>query len=720
MKFRLFFIFLLFWGKPIFANNHKDSLLVELKKAHKDSIRAIILNELCATYRNSNPDSAGFYGTKGLAIANKINSVDLIAKIENNLGVIFLNQGKLDTAEILFNRCLEKRRLINDSLGLANTYTNLGIIKNYRGKYNDALPYYFKAETIYEKLNRVSSIIASNTNLGSCYNNLKQPKKALEYHKKAMNYSFRKGFEQYLPYCYINIGFSFEIMKELDSAGGYYKRGYEIARGAGNPVMESTLLCNLGVIEAHKNNHEESVKYYLKSLEIDTRIHNKEGIIRNSQNIGEYYIKIKNYSRAMEYLTRGLELAYEMDNKDLLLKLLITNSGLFKAMGDYKKAYDFFSRYSELKESIYNKENSEQIAEMATKYETEKKQNEIKLLNKDKSIREKEISKQLVIRNYLIGIVLLIMILGFSLFRAYKNKQKANFQLQAQKQEIVKKNEILEIQKDEILLQKNEINQQKHILEEKNKEVLDSIFYARRIQRALLTSDQYLSRVLPGHFLLYQPKDIVSGDFYWVLELEDKRVLTAIADCTGHGVPGAFMSMIGISFLNEIVIEKKITRPDLILNQLRFEVIRALNPEGSEESKDGMDIALCLFDIPGMKLQYSGANNSLYHINAAGNINEIKANKFPVGKYIDESKDYTLHEINLSPGDCVYTFSDGYADQFGGPKGKKFKYKQLEDLLVNLRSIAADQRMNLLKEAFNNWKGELEQVDDICLLGVQV
>ncbi|MBS1645752.1 MAG: SpoIIE family protein phosphatase, partial [Bacteroidetes bacterium] len=244
------------------------------------------------------------------------------------------------------------------------------------------------------------------------------------------------------------------------------------------------------------------------------------------------------------------------------------------------------------------------------------------------------------------------------------------------------------------------------------------IHYAKRIQRAMITSDAYISQHLHDFFIFYQPKDIVSGDFYWALHTNNKFYLV-VADCTGHGVPGAFMSLLNISILNETLIEKKITQPDLILNNAREHIIKSLNPIGSEESKDGMDAVVACFDFENMKLQYAGANNSFYIVRN----NEFiicKADKMPVGKSPNDNIPFTYNEIVLQKNDVLYFFTDGYADQFGGPKGKKFKYKQLEDLLLSSNFKNMQEQKQAIESAFNSWKGLLEQVDDVLLVGIKV
>jgi serine phosphatase RsbU (regulator of sigma subunit) len=263
-----------------------------------------------------------------------------------------------------------------------------------------------------------------------------------------------------------------------------------------------------------------------------------------------------------------------------------------------------------------------------------------------------------------------------------------------------------------------EVRKQKEEIEEKNKDITASITYAQRIQRAILPPVSQMKGLLGQHFILYKPKDIVSGDFYWVEQSGDATLFAAV-DCTGHGVPGAFMSIVGHNILTQVVFEKKINSPALILDRLNEEVNRTLRQRGNAEVKDGMDIALCSLDREKNKLYFSGANNPLYFIRR-GELKEIKGDKFPIGETEPGNKNnFTQHELDLLKGDSIYIFSDGYADQFGGPKGKKFKYKQLQELLLSIQQHTMDEQLLILEKTINDWKGDLEQVDDILVIGLR-
>lgn len=299
-------------------------------------------------------------------------------------------------------------------------------------------------------------------------------------------------------------------------------------------------------------------------------------------------------------------------------------------------------------------------------------------------------------------------------------------------------NRILEEKVEERTIEINEknnvLNVQREELEHKHRDIMDSIKYAKRIQEAILPPKHIVERNVYDHFILYKPKDIVSGDFYWTEE-KDGKVMIAAVDCTGHGVPGAFVSIVGSNGLNRAVNEFKLTRPHEILDKLNTLVTDSLH-QGETESKDGMDLSLCCFDWPKQKVYFAGANNSLYVVsskiqaeeksivletNDGRKMYELKADKQPIGGASSyNQRPFTHHEIDMVQGDMIYLFTDGFADQFGGPKGKKYKYSQLYKLLAEISSLAMEKQRELLNEAFEKWRGELEQIDDVCVIGIRV
>jgi len=331
--------------------------------------------------------------------------------------------------------------------------------------------------------------------------------------------------------------------------------------------------------------------------------------------------------------------------------------------------------------------------------EIKKNQMTIDSQQEDLEVKEEKIEQQKILIWAGVVVTVIILAFAFMVYRNYKDKKRANAELAA-------KNAIIE--------------RQKLIVEEKNKEVMDSISYARRIQDAILPPIRLVQESLPECFVLYKPKDIVAGDFYW-LENQEKMSLFAAADCTGHGVPGAMVSVVCNNALNRSVREFGLTVPGEILDKTRELVIQQFE-KSDEEVKDGMDVALCSLRKDGDKstLCYAGANNALWIIrNGAEEIEEYKANKQPIGQ-VDDPQPFDTHTVNLKPGDCFYIFSDGYVDQFGGEKGKKFKAKPFKQLLLSIQEGPMEGQHSVIDEAFEAWRGELEQVDDVCVIGVRV
>jgi serine phosphatase RsbU (regulator of sigma subunit) len=282
-------------------------------------------------------------------------------------------------------------------------------------------------------------------------------------------------------------------------------------------------------------------------------------------------------------------------------------------------------------------------------------------------------------------------------------------------------NQKLEAQNSIISQQKNEVEQQKHLVEEKQREIVDSINYARRIQYTLLANDEFIRHYLPQHFVFFHPKDIVSGDFYWATFVKNKsdqfgKFFLAVCDSTGHGVPGAFMSLLNISFLNEAISEKGILAPHEVLNYVRQKLIENISKEGQ---KDGFDGILICMDTATKEITYSAANNAPLLVSANGEYRELPKDRMPVGMG-ERKESFQLFSLEYQTGDSLYLYTDGYADQFGGDKGKKFKYKQLNDLILNNHILSLEQQENILKTKFHQWKGDLEQVDDVCILGIKL
>jgi serine phosphatase RsbU (regulator of sigma subunit) len=368
---------------------------------------------------------------------------------------------------------------------------------------------------------------------------------------------------------------------------------------------------------------------------------------------------------------------------------------VFHDHGDFQLAYDNYILHDNLQDSIFNEKTVNNLDEIESKYQNEKKALLIEGLEKEKIAQEEK--QTLIVVSAICGFLAMLIIILIVL-KNYRQKKK-----------------------DHAI-----ISEQKNVLFEKNKEITDSISYAKRLQEAILPPNQLIEEKLPNSFIVFEPKDVVSGDFYW-MENSGDHVIFAVADCTGHGVPGAMVSVVCSNALNRAVKEFQLTKPSEILDKVRnlvIETFRSGSNSGEiklEDIKDGMDISLCMLNLNTLNLQYSGANNPLWILRKDSNdMEEIKADKQPIGVYHDDSKPFTNHNIQLNKEDSIYLFSDGFADQFGGEKGKKLKYKPFKNMLISIRNkTVKEQQSSLLKE-FHNWKGDMEQIDDICIMGVRI
>lgn len=375
-------------------------------------------------------------------------------------------------------------------------------------------------------------------------------------------------------------------------------------------------------------------------------------------------------------------------------------------IGKYKEALEYNKLAQALKDSLNNESLKKESYKKELDFDYSKKKaiDSLQVVANEK-ITEAKFKQEKTQRYALYGGLIVLIGVAIFIFNRLQITRKQNLIIENQKMEVELKNE--------------EITHQKELVEEKQKEIIDSINYAKRIQQAVLTGDDVWNKVSKEHFILFKPKDIVSGDFYWAYNTPNNRSVFALADCTGHGVPGGFMSMLGNSFLNEIVVENKIFKADEILNKLRSKIIKALEQKGGTQQKDGMDISLCVWNKLDNTLEFAGANNPLWLLRGS-ELQEYKADKMPIGTYLENEVPFSSTNIQLQKGDIIFLSTDGYADQFGGPKGKKYKYKPLIEGLIRNSNLPMEEQKIALDNTFNQWKHHHDQVDDVSVIGVKV
>ena len=621
----------------------------------------------------------------------------------NNIGFVYWSKGDVDKALIYLNRSLEHVEKRGDKEGLATGLNNIGSIYNNQGKISKALDYYHKSLLLEEELGNEMGVATSLNNIAGVYNEQGDTEKALDYFEKSLHLLKKLKNKKGIASVHNSLGSIYSSQGKSKKALEFYFIALTIQKEIGNKNGRSDCLNNIGHTYLNLKDYDNALIYFYKSLEIREEIGDKEGISNCSFGIAKTLLIKGDIDLAKRYAKQGYRIANEIGYPSEIKNAAKILSEIHEKDNNKSEALEMLKLFVVMNDSINNEDTKNAIAKQQAKYEYETQKliddtKHEKLITIEKEAKKKQ---KIVIYAIVIGLVLVIIFLFF-VFNRLKITRK---------------------QKDVIESQKEIVEEAHSQLEEKNQEILDSIVYAKRIQSAILPPRSELDNHLKNGFVLFKPKDIVAGDFYW-MEVIDDTVYYAVADCTGHGVPGAMVSVVCHGALNRALREFKLTEPAKILEKVRTLVIETFNAdqdnmkEGIDNIKDGMDIALCALNRKSNTLNYAGANNGLYIIND-GVINEIKADKQPIGRYVT-SKPFTNHEIPLKEGDSIYVFTDGFVDQFGGPKGKKFMYKPFRQLLLSVQDKSMEEQNSIINDTFENWRGELEQIDDVCIIGVRI
>lgn len=570
-----------------------------------------------------------------------------------------------------------------------------GLYFNDKGNYNKAHELFEQSLEIGEILNDSMIISMAMNNLGMVYKYQEYPELALKYYEKSLEMEPNSDLRSFAA-TYNNMGLCYFDMDKNQLAIEFYRKSLSLSRQADDKYNESNVLLNIGELFFNQNNLDSALSYFQNSYHINKEIDYVSGLVYSLEQIGRVYGEMGQVNKSIAYCSQALEMVEEAEQLNNEARCHNCLYKAYKVKGNEIRALYHLEKYKLLEDSVKNQKEVElAVQEQYQKeYEQKRLSDSLEISNQQ---RIKEVQLQADIDKGKIQRVVLFIGLGaffiiiLLVFRSYRSKKKDN----------------------EI------ITSQKKIVEEKNQEITDSITYAKRIQTAILPSPDFVQKHLPHSFILYKPKDIVAGDFYWMEEV-DGRIFLAVADCTGHGVPGAMVSVVCHNALNRSVREFKLKSPGDILDKTRQLVIETFE-KSAEDVKDGMDISLMSWNKGEETVQYAGANNSIYIIRSKEKpiLEEIKPDKQPIGLY-DSKKPFSTHTISLEKGDVIYAFTDGYPDQFGGPKGKKFKYKQLKNKCLELYNLPFDQQKNTLEKTFIDWKGELEQIDDVCILGMSL
>jgi len=781
----------------VFSNSSIDSLFNELRKSKTDTSQINLNIKIGLEYESFLPDTSIYFYLKAQSIIDKklsnFSENDLTdskkdfkkyklynANILYILGDYYQNRGNYLKSIDYYDDALVIFKFYNEIKRISDCLNYIGLSYYYNGRYPEALTNFFESLKIREKLSDKKGCSDCLNNIGLVWYNQNNFEKASEYYSKSLAIDEELADSVGIAIGYNNIGLSYFFQLKYQKALEYYAKSIRIRKSINdkNGIAECTF--NIAILYLDSGLMVESKKYLLEALSLYESLSNNQGkcaVLRELANLSNNNGDI---NLAINYSKECLKIA---ETIGLINEVRFAHSYLYssyKALNDFKQALYHHEIYKKLTDSLLNSDKLSQISNMEAYYQNEKKQKEIELLNKEKELQKTEIKRQTTQKYaFIFGFILMLGITVLALFsyRKIKTQHKIiehkNSELSQQNEEITAQRDEIEYQRQEISTQKDVAVAQRDLIMFQNVEITDSIKYAKRIQEAVLSSFNFIEDFSIRQFVFFKPKDIVSGDFYWFLKRGDNLII-AVADCTGHGVPGAFMSMLGISFLNEIVRKKEVTQANHVLNYLRTAIVNALQQRGIQgEQKDGMDISLIAIKttIQSSKLQapseendeqlnnrtieqrtsnsctegtrsvkhqttnvleaqWAGANNPLWLIRNNDNkkmppfekvvsLEELKPDKMPIAIY-EKMDSFTNHELQLQANDCIYLMTDGYQDQFGGIKNKKFLSKNLKQLLLDNCHSEMNIQKTILNSTFENWRGNNEQIDDITIIGLKV
>ena len=559
------------------------------------------------------------------------------------------------------------------------------------------------------------------------YQNLEQLHKALTHFKESLKIREEIGDQQGIAASLGNIGAIYHEQGNLREALEYHKKSMKLSKEVNDQRGIALDLTNIGSIYLEEKDFTKALEYYSKAEDISEEADFKLHLTIALNGIGKVYLEKKEYKIAADYSRKALGIAQKIDVNGQIKTASETLFESYKALGLYEESLKMHELYISSRDSLKSEELQKELAQQEYREKTiadsvaTAKEKEIQQAKHDAEIEKKQEQQY-----FLYGGIALVLVFSGFMYNRFRVTQQQK--------------EIIEEQKEEVETQRDQI-------EEQRDNIIASINYAKRIQEAILPSLTQIKQALPQSFVLYEPKDVVAGDFYWqesVAPTGNKKVYIASADCTGHGVPGAIVSVVCSNALTKAVLEDKITDVGKILDNARNTVVEKLAKSG--DVKDGMDISLACFDIENMKLEWAGANNPLYLLrenqrHSEGNMTEesvgfknsdssipqndefsiqiTKGDREPIG-LTENPTPFTTHIFDLQKGDSIYLFTDGYADQFGGNEGKKLGYKKFREKLIEISNEEMSKQKELLSSYFNEWKGTEEQVDDVCVIGIKV
>ncbi len=726
---RIIFFFFLFLHALLFSQSNIDSLKTELGRATHDTTRCRLLNLIIEG--DADDTQWPLYNEQLKKIAEPYYSqprsglrdylVGYYAGSLVNYGYLCMQKGMTPKAYEYYYKALAIYKELNDKPGTAAIYINLGYLFRQEGDITKAIDFYHNALKVQIETHDLSGAATSYNNIGFVFDNQGETAKALEYYTKALDIYLKMKDKDGIAISYSNIGYLFKSYGDPLCKGtsadcqvlsnkkaiDYIKRSATIRKERNDKFGLASSLNLLGGIydyygdpdcppgtDCGKASSEKALAYYKEALELRMEVNSAKGIAQSYSSLAEYMLRHGDLNAALDYGLKCMAVSKDLGSPEIIRDAASVLNRVYEKQNQFQKSLQMYRLYVQMKDSIDNEETKNTILKKGFQIEYEKKATADSVrISEEKKVTTAQLKQERTQRFALYGGLVLVALFGIVMYNRFKITQKQNHLIQEQKAEL---------------------QNQKELVEAHQKETLDSIHYARRIQTALLANADMIAQSIPGNFILFQPKDIVSGDFYWAT-MHNNVFYLAVCDSTGHGVPGAFMSLLNMGFLSEAIKEKNIEKPNDIFNYVRERLITTIGDEGQ---KDGMDGILIAVDKSKHRIEYCAANNEPILIRD-GEIIELPKDKMPVGKG-ERKESFTLHTLDLKAGDSLYLYTDGYADQFGGPKGKKFKYRKLNDILLGFNDKPLPDQRTILETEFKDWKGPHEQVDDVLVVGIRI
>lgn len=641
------------------------------------------------------------YFNQALVIAEKINDQHQQAYIYGAIGEVYRQQSDFANALKNLNASTKKALSVNNKNLASNNYYSIGEIYLSESNYNKSLEFLKQSLTLAKELKDNIRIADCYAAMGDVYRHQGDAENAEDYYKRSLSISTQISYLNTKSYAYFTLGMLKKTDGQNDLAMEYFNRSLGIAKDINDYWRISDCMNMMGDIYTSRLNYKKAEESLLEALKICREIDNKATETTVLTSLSDLYFKKKEYDKAKKCAEEALVIANQIEmfsNKKSVAESLYR---VYEKTGDYKKALEYHVLYKDLSDSLRHEENAKKLVQQQVQFEfSEKKARaDLEQAKKD-AVKESELNKQKTYTIFAsIGLILLLA-LSIVIFRSQRKQKLVNIQLGKQKQQI----------------------------EHQKQEITDSINYSKRIQTAILPESSQISRYIPNSFVLYKPKDIVSGDFYYFhvlkkkhTENEQPEIVIAAADCTGHGVPGALMSVVSHQSLDAAV--RLQNEPAGILKRLNKKVKTTLKQTDHQDStRDGLDIALATIlriNDNESRVRFAMANRPVY-LFKQGEFSEIKATKVAIGGHTMRTQEFEQHEMILSKGDTFYLCTDGYADQFGGEKNKKMTTSRFKDLLKGMQNKNMDEQKDELYNAMNTWKGNNEQVDDVLVIGIRI